>query len=135
MAVNKYHYIDLDTIQSPRVALQNINAGETGNRIWVTLSNNGEVIDMSEKSNGEFIYRVCLKIESSLGVNRQDSAVQGDGITFIEDDTGDHGKINIRLKPEVFAKGKNRCRLEIYSTQFVQYDRMICSSEFTFNAF
>ena len=83
MALYKYHYIELDTQRSPRISLQNIVAGETGNRLWITVTNNGETVDMSEKSNGEFIYRVCLKIDSDLGTRRQDSAQENSGITLV----------------------------------------------------
>ena len=133
-AINKYHYITLDTQDSPRVSLKNIVEGETGNRIWITLTNNGSVVNLAEKENDEFIYRVVLRVDSDLGTRYQDSAVAGDGITFIEADTGDHGKINILLKPETYSAGKNRCRLEIYSTQFTEHDRMIYSAEFQFTA-
>ena len=134
MALYKYHYIELDTKRSPRISLQNIVAGETGNRLIITVKNNGETVDMSEKSNGEFIYRVCLKIDSDLGTRRQDSAQENSGITFIEAATGDHGKINILLSADSFTAGKNRCRLEIYSKRSEEDDTLICSAEWTFDA-
>lgn len=134
MAIYKYHYIELDTKRSPRISLQNIVAGETGNRIWITVTNNGDVIDMSEKEDDEFIYRVSLRIDSDLGTRRQDSDDPDGGITFIEANTGDHGKINILLSADSFTAGKNRCRLEIYSKRSEDDDTLICSAEWTFDA-
>ena len=134
MALYKYHYIELDTKRSPRISLQNIVAGETGNRIWVTVTNNGDVIDMSTKEDDEFIYRVALRVDSDLGTRRQDSDDPDGGITFIEENTGDHGKINILLSADSFTAGKNRCRLEIYSKRAEEDDTLICSAEWTFDA-
>ncbi len=134
MALYKYHYIELDTKRSPRISLQNIVAGETGNRLWITVTNNGDVIDMSEKEDDEFIYRVSLRIDSDLGTRRQDSDDPDGGITFIEANTGDHGKINILLSADSFTVGKNRCRLEIYSKRVEDDDTLICSAEWTFDA-
>lgn len=134
MALYKYHYIELDTKRSPRISLQNIVAGETGNRIWITVTNNGDVIDMSAKEDDEFIYRVSLRIDSDLGTRRQDSDDPDGGITFIEANTGDHGKINILLSADSFTAGKNRCRLEIYSKRSEDDDTLICSAEWTFDA-
>lgn len=133
MALYKYHYIELDTKRSPRISLQNIVAGETGNRLIITVTNNGEQIDMSEKSSGAFVYRVCLKIDSDLGTRRQDSATENSSITFIEANTGDHGKINILLSKDSFTAGKNRARLEIYSTRSEENDTLIVSAEWTFD--
>lgn len=134
MALYKYHYIELDTKRSPRISLQNIVAGETGNRLWITVTNNGETVDMSEKDNDEFIYRVCLKIDSDLGTRRQDSSQENSGITFIEAATGDHGKINILLSKDSFTAGMNRCRIEIFSKRAADNDTLICSAEWTFRA-
>lgn len=134
MALYKYHYIELDTKRSPRISLQNIVAGETGNRLIITVKNNGETVDMSEKEDGEYIYRVCLVIKSNLGVRRQDSATENSGITFIEAATGDHGKVNILLSKDSFTAGKNRARLEIYSTRSEENDTLIVSAEWTFDA-
>ena len=133
MALYKYHYIELDTQRSPRISLQNIVAGETGNRLWITVKNNGETVDMSEKEDGEYIYRVCLVIKSNLGVRRQDSATEDSGITFIDENTGDHGKVNILLSKDSFTAGKNRARLEIYSTRSEENDTLIVSAEWTFD--
>lgn len=134
MALYKYHYIELDTKRSPRISLQNIVAGETGNVFWITVTNNGETIDMSTKENDDFIYRVSLRIRSDLGVRRQDSDDPNGGITFVEENTGDHGKINILLSADSFTAGKNRCRLEIYSKRTEDDDTLICSAEWTFDA-
>jgi hypothetical protein len=89
---------------------------------------------MSEKADGEFIYRVSLRIDSDLGTRRQDSAEANSGITFIEANTGDHGKINILLSADSFTAGKNRCRLEIFSKRPAENDTLICSAEWTFRA-
>lgn len=134
MALYKYHYIELDTKRSPRISLQNIVAGETGNVFWITFSNNNEIVDMSEKSDGEFLYRVSLRIRSNLGVRRQDSDDPDGGITFIEAQTGDHGKIHILLSADAYTSGKNRCVLEIYSKRVEEDDTLICSAEWTFDA-
>ena len=134
MALYKYHYIELDTKRSPRISLQNIVAGETGNRLIITVTNNGETVDMSEKEDGEYIYRVCLVIKSNLGVRRQDSATENSGITFIDANTGDHGKINILLSKDSFTAGMNRAVLEIFSKRVAENDTLICSAEFTFRS-
>lgn len=134
MALYKYHYIELDTKRSPRISLQNIVAGETGNRLWITVTNNGETVDMSEKENDAWKYRVCLRIDSDLGTRRQDSAEANSGITFIDANTGDHGKINILLSKDSFTAGMNRAVLEIYSKRVNDNDTLICSAELTFRA-
>jgi hypothetical protein len=137
--IHKYHYITLDSQISPKVSLRNIIEGETGNRIWITFTNNGSTIHLGAKENGEYLYRVVLRVDSDLGTRYQDSAVQGDGVTLISEDDqdvapSDIGKCNIRLKPDTFAAGLNRCWLKIYSTQFTEQDRMIYSAEFQFTA-
>lgn len=132
--LNKYHYIKLDTKRSPHISLQNIVAGETGNRIWISLYNDGVFVDLGEQDNGEYVYRVCLRVDSALGTRRQDSAVAGSGITLIHDSTGNNGKANIRLSKDSFTAGMNRCRLEVYSTKWTQHDTLICSAEFQFTA-
>lgn len=133
--LNKYHYIMLDTKRSPHISLQNIVAGETGNRIWISLYNDGVFVDLGEQDNGgEYVYRVCLRVDSALGTRRQDSAVAGSGITLVHDSTGNNGKANIRLSKDSFTAGMNRCRLEVYSTKWTQHDTLICSAEFQFDA-
>ena len=133
--ISKYHYITLDTQVSPKVTLRNIVEGETGNRVWITFTNKGEFVNLATKEDDAFIYRVVLRVDSSLGTRYQDSAVSGDGVTLIDDSgSGDYGKVNILLHPDVYAAGLNRCRLMIYSTQFTEHDRMIYSAEFQFTA-
>ena len=44
MALFKDHYITLDLKRTPKVALQNIVAGETGNRLIITLTNGDDPI-------------------------------------------------------------------------------------------
>ncbi len=133
--ISKYHYITLDTQVSPHVSLRNIVEGETGNRVWITFTNKGEFVNLATKEDDAFVYRVVLRVDSSLGTRYQDSAVVGDGVTIIDNaEVGDYGKVNILLKPDTYAAGLNRCRLMIYSTQFTEHDRMIYSAEFQFTA-
>jgi hypothetical protein len=89
---------------------------------------------MSEKENDAWKYRVCLRIDSDLGTRRQDSAEANSGITFIDANTGDHGKINILLSKDSFTSGMNRAVLEIYSKRVNDNDTLICSAEWTFRA-
>lgn len=131
--VNKYHYITLDTQISPKISLRNIVDGETGNRFLIKLMNGGDMVNLATQENGEYAYRVVLRIDSDLGTRYQDSEVVGDGITRMTSG-GDNGKVNILLKPDTFTAGLNRCWLKVYSKQFTDQDRMIYSAEFQFTA-
>ena len=132
-AINKYHYITLDTQISPKISLRNIVEGETGNRFLIKLMNGGDMVNLATQENGEYAYRVVLRVDSDLGTRYQDSEVVGDGITRMTSG-GDNGKVNILLKPDTFTAGLNRCWLKIYSKQFTDQDRMIYSAEFQFTA-
>lgn len=132
-AVNKYHYITLDTQISPKISLRNIVDGETGNRFLIKLMNGGDMVNLATQENGEYAYRVVLRVDSDLGTRYQDSEIVGDGITRMTSG-GDNGKVNILLKPDTFTAGLNRCWLKIYSKQFTDQDRMIYSAEFQFTA-
>lgn len=133
MALYKYHYITLDTKRTPRISLQNIVAGETGNMLVITLTNNESTVNLAEKSNGEFIYRICLRVDSNLGVRRQDSAMENSGITLVESGAN-AGKAEILLSKDSFTSGMNRAWLEIFSTGTETNDTLICSALFTFRA-
>lgn len=133
-AINKYHYITLDTQISPKISLRNIVEGETGNRFLIKLMNGGDMVNLATQEDGEYAYRVVLRVDSDLGTRYQDSEVVGDGITRMTSG-GDNGKVNILLKPDTFTAGLNRCWLKIYSKQFTDQDRMIYSAEFQFTAF
>lgn len=132
-AINKYHYITLDTQISPKISLRNIVEGETGNRFLIKLMNGGDMVNLATQENGEYAYRIVLRVDSDLGTRYQDSEVVGDGITRMTSG-GDNGKVNILLKPDTFTAGLNRCWLKIYSKQFTDQDRMIYSAEFQFTA-
>lgn len=133
MALYKYHYITLDTKRTPRISLQNIVAGETGNMLVITLTNNESTVNLAEKSNGEFIYRICLRVDSNLGVRRQDSAMENSGITLVESGAN-AGKAEILLSKDSFTSGMNHAWLEIFSTGTETNDTLICSALFTFRA-
>lgn len=123
MALYKSHSITLDTKRTPKIALQNIVVGETGNKLTVTLKNDGSTVSLNGTD-----YRVCLRVDSSKGVVRQDSSLPNSGITF------SNGKAIIMLSRDSFAASVNRCRLEIFSTETDTDDILICSSEFQFTA-
>ena len=117
MAIYKDHYITLDTKRTPKIALQNIVEGETGNRIYVTVTNDGVALTLDSVS-----YRVCLRVYSDLGLKVQDSAAN-QGITFAD------GKAVIILSPQTYTRNLNRCRLEVYNG-----DTKIQTAEFQFTA-
>lgn len=123
MALYKSHSITLDTKRTPKIALQNIVVGETGNKLTVTLKNDGSAVSLNGND-----YRVCLRVDSAKGVVRQDSSLPNSGITF------SNGKVIIMLSRDSFAASLNRCRLEIFSTETDTDDILICSSEFQFTA-
>jgi hypothetical protein len=123
MALYKSHSITLDTKRTPKIALQNIVVGETGNKLTVTLKNDGSTVSLNGTD-----YRVCLRVDSAKGVVRQDSSLPNSGITFSS------GKAIIMLSRDSFAASLNRCRLEIFSTETDTDDILICSSEFQFTA-
>ena len=62
MALYKEYEITLDTKRTPRIALQNIVAGETGDRITVHLTNDDIPVALAAST-----HRVCLRINSSCG--------------------------------------------------------------------
>lgn len=123
MAVYKDYIIKLDTMRTPKIALQNIVAGETGNRLTVTFTNGLSTVSLAAST-----HRVCLRIDSALGTRRQDSSVENSGISF------SNGKAIIMLSREAYTVGLNRCRLEIFSTESEANDTLICSAEFQFTA-
>lgn len=123
MAVYKDYAIKLDTMRTPKIALQNIVAGETGNRLTVTLTNGLATVSLNAST-----HRVCLRIDSALGTRRQDSSVEDSGISF------SNGNVIILLSREAYTVGLNRCRLEIFSTESEENDTLICSAEFQFTA-
>lgn len=123
MAVYKDHSITLDTKRTPKVSLQNIVAGETGNRITVTFTNGLSVVSLASAT-----HRVCLRVDSALGTRRQDSSLEDSGITF------NAGKAVILLSKDSFTAGLNRACLEVYTTESESDDTLICSAEFQFYA-
>lgn len=123
MALYKDHYITIDTKRTPRLALQNIVAGETGNRLIVTLTNDDVPVELAAAS-----HRVCLKVDSSIGTRRQDSSEDNSGISF------DKGNAIILLSKDSYAEGMNSARLELFSTEIETNDTLIYSSKFLFNA-
>lgn len=123
MAIYKDYVIKLDTMRTPKIALQNIVAGETGNRLTVTLTNGLATVSLNAST-----HRVCLRIDSALGTRRQDSSVEDSGISF------SNGNVIILLSREAYTVGLNRCRLEIFSTESETNDTLICSAEFQFTA-
>lgn len=123
MALFKTHNISLDTIRTPRLALQNIVVGETGNKLSVTLTNDGSPVALDDTN-----YRVCLRVDSNKGTCRQDSALLDSGISF------SNGKAIIKLSRDVYATGVNHARLEVFSTDVEENDTLISSAEFTFRA-
>ena len=123
MALYKSHSITLDTKRTPKIALQNIVVGETGNKLTVTLKNDGSNVALNGND-----YRVCLRVDSAKGIVRQDSSLPNSGISFSS------GKAIIMLSRDSFAASVNRCRLEIFSTETDTDDILICSSEFQFTA-
>lgn len=123
MAVYKNYSITLDTVRTPRLALQNIVAGETGNKLTITLTNGGSTVSLNGTN-----HRVCLRVDSSKGTRRQDSGLSNSGISF------DNGKAVILLSRDTFATGQNRACLEIFSTETETNDTLIVSAEFIFTA-
>lgn len=123
MALFKDHYITLDLKRTPKVALQNIVAGETGNRLIITLTNGDDPIALDSTN-----YRVALRVTSALGVRRQDSAASNNGITF------ENGKAIILLSKDSYTANLNRAALEVYSTESETDDTLVVSAEFMFYA-
>lgn len=122
MAIYKDYAITLDTKRSPKVALQNIVAGETGNRLTVTLTNDDIPVELSASN------RVVLRVDSDEGTRFQDSSDANDGISFAD------GNAVIILSPDTYAAGLNRARIKVYSTASVSNDTLIYSEEFLFEA-
>lgn len=124
MALYKDYAITLDTKRSPKVTLQNIVAGETGNRITVTFTNDDVPVELASST-----HRVCLKVDaSSIGTRRQDSSEENSGISFAD------GKAVILLSKDSYGEGLNRACLEVYSTATETNDTLICSADFIFPA-
>lgn len=115
----KEHAITLDIKRQTKVALQGIVAGETGNRITVTLKNGDEFIPLTG-------FRVCLRVRSNIGERMQN---EENGIS-VENDIA-----VILLSPNSFAEGMNRARLMVYSSDENSSDEiLIYSAEFQFDA-
>ena len=123
MAVYKNYSITLDTVRSPKMALQNIVTGETGVKLTITLTNGGSTVSLNGTN-----HRVCLRVDSSKGTRRQDSGLSNSGISFSD------GKAVILLSRDTFATGQNRACLEIFSTETETNDTLIVSAEFLFAA-
>lgn len=123
MALYKDYNILLDTKRTPRIALQNIVAGETGNRLIITLTNGGSAVTLAAAT-----HRVCLRVDSALGTRRQDSSVDDSGISF------SNGQAIIILSKDSYTSGLNRCTLEVYTTETDANDTLICAAEFQFTA-
>lgn len=123
MALYKDYAIVLDTKRTPRIALQNIVAGETGNRLYIMLKNDGTTVSLASAT-----HRVCLRVDSALGTRRQDSSVDDSGISF------NNGQAIIILSKDSYTSGLNRCTLEVYTTESETNDTLICSAEFQFTA-
>lgn len=123
MALYKDYAIVLDTKRTPRISLQNIVAGETGNRLFIMLKNDGTTVSLASET-----HRVCLRVDSALGTRRQDSSVDDSGISF------NNGQAIIILSKDSYTSGLNRCTLEVYTTESETNDTFICSAEFQFTA-
>ena len=113
MALYKDHNITIDIKRTPRIALQNIVRGETGNRLIVVLTNDDIPIELDSS------YHVILRIETAEGVVRQDATI-------------DDGKAYVILSG--YSAGLNRARFEIYTTETETDDTFIKSAEFQFTA-
>ena len=116
MAFYKDHNITIDIKRTPRIALQNIVYGETGNRFILSLTNDDIPVEIDNN------FHIILHISSANGDKRQDDAVIADG------------KATFLLDKEKYAPGLNRCTLEIYTTENEADDTFICSAEFLFTA-
>lgn len=132
MALFKEHLIHIDTKRAPKVSLQNIVAGETGNKITVFLTNEGDNVPLISGT-----HRVVLRVDSALGTMRQDSSDANGGITFNSTHTtpiDTYGSVTILLSAGAYAAGMNRCRLEVMTTASASNDTLIASAEFSFRA-
>ena len=91
--------------------------GDTGNRLEVTLTDDGTATDLSNCS-------VTAVFSTSAGISVQES---GDESVSI-----DGGTVTIDLFPESFAPGMVECELQIYTTQSETNDTLVTTAKFNF---
>lgn len=91
--------------------------GDTGNRLEVTLTDDGTAMDLSNCS-------VTAVFSTSAGISVQES---GDESVSI-----DGGTVTIDLFPESFAPGMVECELQIYTTQSETNDTLVTTAKFNF---
>ena len=98
--------------------------GDTGNRLTVALTDDGEACDLTG-------LRIMAVFSHSKGISVEDSA---DGSV-----TADENVISIELYPSAFAPGMVECELQIYSSSeeepesIEDYDVLVTTAKFNFS--
>ena len=105
MPVKKEFTVALDLKRTTGNRDFTLVAGDTGNVIHVTLTDDGVPVDLSG-------CRVLAVFTKPTGSSMQDSAVPGGGVTV---GGAQHNVITLELFGASFATGTNACELQIYS--------------------
>lgn len=119
MSVEKRFSVSLDVKQPTSNRDIEVVEGDTGNILVVTLTDNGEPVDLTD-------CKVCAVFAKSNGTAMQDT--DGNGMTI----AGEHNnEITIELYNTSFSPGLVTCEVQVFSGE--NMGTLITSAQFNFN--
>lgn len=123
-AIKKLYDITLDLKRQSNIELKGLVAGDTGTVFRIDLTDGGAPVQDVDID----ACRIIMKIRSSLGWRAQDSIIPDNEVAI------ENGIITIALHPETFASGKNLVQLSVYSSEVKEWDTLVTTQYFSFDA-
>lgn len=125
MAIKKIIPIALDlkriTAQPNRIPM--LVEGDTGNELVVTLTNEGEAVDLTD-------CLVLVVFSKPDGTTAEQGSAEDDGSVTISGDS--KNVVTIALKSGSYSHGKNNCELQLYSG--TDNSMLVTTAQFNFDA-
>lgn len=122
--IRKVFDLTLDLKRQSNIELKGLVSGDNGNVFSIRLTNGGVPVDDVDIDQ----CRVIMYIRSGLGWRSQDSDRPDGDITITD------GVISIALHAASFSVGENLVQLEVYTTVAQQWDTLVTTQYFSFNA-
>jgi len=124
-AIMKIYDLSLDLKRQSNIELKGIVSGDNGTVLHISLTDAGNPVDSVDLSE----CRAIMYVRSTLGWRSQDSEVAEGGVTI----NGD-GSLTIALHKTSFTAGQNLVQLEIYTSKDQQWDTLVTTQYFSFDA-
>lgn len=119
----KEYNIKLDLKLNNSVELAGLVNGDTGNRFYIQIMQDGIPYKLSDDSNVN--YRLRLLISNKQGISSEDTA-SSNAFTFLD---ASNGMIAVEIYKGMVADGYNHGRIEIY-----EGDKLVTTQPFNFEA-